>query len=177
MRVVAISGSLRAGSMNARVLHAAAVVAPPRMEVLVYERLGELPHFNPDLDFEGATAPPAVAELRALLEGAGGLLISTPEYAHGIPGTLKNALDWLVSTDVLGGKPIVLLNASASGGGFALASLTETLRTMGADVLTQASLLTPFLGKKLLGQDVDPEVAAALGPPLRALESYVSPRS
>jgi chromate reductase, NAD(P)H dehydrogenase (quinone) len=174
MRIIAISGSLRAESMNARVLRAAAAVAPPGMEILVYEKIGELPHFNPDLDFEGAHAPPAVAELRALLDGAEGVLISTPEYAHGIPGSLKNALDWLVSTDVLGRKPIVLLNASASGGGYALAALTETLRTMGADVLTQASLLTPFLKKKLVGPDVDPEVAAALGPPLEALATHPS---
>jgi NAD(P)H-dependent FMN reductase len=172
MRIVAISGSLRAGSMNARVLHAAAAVAPAGLEIVVYEKIGDLPHFNPDLDHEGAPAPPPVAELRALLDGAGGLLISTPEYAHGVPGTLKNALDWLVSTDVLGRKPVVLLNASATGGGYALAALTETLRTMGADVLTHASLLTPFLKKKLVGPDVDPEVAAALGPALEALAAH-----
>src|SRR5262249_15161000 len=112
--------------------------------------------------------------LRALVDGAHGLLISTPEYAHGIPGTLKNALDWLVSTDVLGKKPIVLLNASASGGGYALAALTETLRTMGADVLTQASLLTPFLRRTRVVPAVAPEAAPARGPPLRALASYPS---
>ena len=169
VRIVAISGSLRAGSMNGAVLRAAAAAAPRDMEIVLYEGLGSLPHFNPDLDGEGAIAPPPVAELRALLDGAHGVLISTPEYAHGVPGSLKNALDWLVSTDVLGGKPIVLLNASAGGGEHALNSLVEILRTMGADVLTWASLLTPFLKKKLGGTNVDPNVSAALRPPLDAL--------
>ena len=139
VRIVAISGSLRAGSMNGAVLRAAAAAAPRDMEIVLYEGIGSSPHFNPHLAGEGALAPPPVAELRALLDGAHGVLISTPEYAHGVPGSLKNALDWLVSTDVLGGKPIVLLNASAGGGEFALGSLVEILRTMGADVLTWAS--------------------------------------
>jgi NAD(P)H-dependent FMN reductase len=172
MRIVALSGSLREGSMNGAVLRAAAAVAPPGLEVVLYEGTGGLPHFNPDLDGEGAVAPPAVAALRGLLDGAQGVLISSPEYAHGIPGTLKNALDWLVSTDVLGGKPIVLVNASASGGEHAQAALAETLRTMGAKVLVAASLLTPFLKRKRVGPTVDPEVAAALRPCLEALQAF-----
>jgi chromate reductase len=161
MKIVAITGSLRAGSGNVVALRAAAAIAPPSMEILVYEGIGGLPHFNPDLDYEGAVAPPPVAELRALLDGASGVLVSSPEYAHGVPGTLKNALDWLVSTDVLGGKPVVLLNVSASGGEHAQAALAETLRTMGANVL----------GQLALGKRGGAELEAALRPWLERLQA------
>src|SRR5215510_1063207 len=113
MQILAISGSLRADSSNAALLRAAAACAPDGMEFRFYDRqLGGLPHFNPDLDGEGAVAPPAVAELRALLGAADGVLICTPEYAHGIPGALKNALDWIVSSGELERKPVALIVAS-----------------------------------------------------------------
>ena len=91
-------------------------LAPKGMEVTIYEGLASLPHFNPDDDEEGTTPPPAVAALRALLGAADGILISTPEYAHGVPGSLKNALDWLVSDGALVDKPIALISASPVGG-------------------------------------------------------------
>src|SRR6476661_8984174 len=112
MRVVAISGSLRVGSANSAMLLAAASVAPKGLDIVVYEGIGALPHFNPDLDGEGATAPGTVAAFRALLASAEGVVISSPEYAHGVPGSLKNALDWLVSDGLLVGKRVVLVNAT-----------------------------------------------------------------
>src|SRR5262245_24566721 len=115
MRVIAISGSLRAGSSNAALLRAAEALSPS-LTWVHYERLGALPHFNPDLDGEGAAAPPEVAELRALVAAAAAVVISTPEYAHGVPGSLKNALDWMVSSGELTDKPILLLNATPGGG-------------------------------------------------------------
>jgi len=117
MNVVAISGSLRSGSSNAALLRAAAALAPAGMEFVFYEALGNLPHFNPDLDTD--TPPKSVKELRALLAACDGVLISSPEYVHGIPGSMKNALDWLVSSGELYGKPVVLLTASPSGGQWA----------------------------------------------------------
>jgi chromate reductase len=96
MRILAISGSLRAASSNTALLRAAAALAPEGMEVVLYGGLGDLPHFNPDL--EGA-APPAVIDLWARVREADGLLIACPEYAHGVPGAMKNALDWLVGGD------------------------------------------------------------------------------
>ena len=93
MKIIAISGSLRARSSNLALLRAAAALAPEEIEVAIYEGLGALPHFNPDDDEEGATPPAPVAALRALLADADGIVISTPEYAHGLPGSLKNALD------------------------------------------------------------------------------------
>src|SRR5512134_528071 len=116
MKILALSGSLRAGSSNARLLRAAAAVAPPGMAFTFYEALGSLPHFNPDLDGEGATPPPAVAAFRRALGAADGVVISSPEYAHGVPGSLKNALDWLVSSGELTDKPLALLTASPGGG-------------------------------------------------------------
>src|SRR5215471_687580 len=92
-RILAISGSLRAVSSNTALLRAAAMLAPAGVEIRVYDGLGDLPHFNPDL--EGAE-PPVVKDFGAQVGAADGIILSTPEYAHGVPGVLKNALDWLV---------------------------------------------------------------------------------
>jgi NAD(P)H-dependent FMN reductase len=176
MKIVAISGSLRAGSSNAALLRAAVALAPADMDIALYEDMGTLPHFNPDLDGIDAVPPPAVAAFRTLLAGADGVLISSPEYAHGVPGSLKNALDWIVSSGELVDKPVVLLNAAPSGGEFAQAALLETLRTMSARVLVEASLLAPFVRKKLdpTGNIDDPEVARTLGASLAALATAIS---
>jgi chromate reductase, NAD(P)H dehydrogenase (quinone) len=148
VKVLAICGSLRSDSSNAALLRAARALAPPGMEIVAYDGLGDLPHFNPDLDGEGQPAPPAVARLRSLISDSEGLVISSPEYAHGVPGSLKNALDWLVSYPDFAGKPVLLLNASAAGGEWAQRSLVETLTTMSARVAS-CSLRAPFLRRKL----------------------------
>jgi NAD(P)H-dependent FMN reductase len=146
-RIVGLSGSLRARSSNAALLRAAFALVPAATETLLYEGIGTLPHFNPDLDQEGDIPPPTVAELRALLRSADGFIVSVPEYAHGLPGAFKNALDWLVSSGELAHKPVLVLNASA-GGQHAQANLVETLTVIEAQVLS-ASLLTPFLRNRL----------------------------
>src|SRR5689334_8401309 len=117
MNVVAISGSVRAQSSNAALLRAAARVS--RVPVVFYDGLESLPQFNPDLDAEGAVPPPDVAALRRLLIDAEAILISSPEYAHGVPGSLKNMLDWLVSVGELVNKRVALINAAPVGGQFA----------------------------------------------------------
>ncbi len=137
-QLLAISGSLRARSTNTEVLRAAALVAPPNIVVELHHGLGELPHFNPDLDVEGAVLPEPVQRLRAQVGAADALLICSPEYAHGVPGTLKNALDWLVSGSEIPYKPIGLLNASPRST-HAMASLAETLRTMSANLVAGGS--------------------------------------
>src|SRR6476469_2215660 len=131
--VLTIAGSLRGGSSNANLLRAAAKLAPKGLRLVSFDGVAALPHFNPDLDVE--PAPPPVAALRAAVADAAALVISSPEYAHGVPGALKNALDWLVSGTELSSKPVLLMNASPSGGEFAQGQLAETLRTMSADVL------------------------------------------
>ena len=112
MRILAISGSLRTGSSNGTLLRAAAMIAPSGVEVVAYDGLGALPHFNPDLD-DGDALPDVVSRFRKEIADADGLMISCPEYAHGVPGTMKNALDWLVGGVEITGKPVALVNASA----------------------------------------------------------------
>jgi chromate reductase len=170
MRILAISGSLRATSSNAALVRAAAALGPPELEVQYYdEQLGAIPPFNPDLDGAGAVPPPPVAELRGLLGSADGVLISSPEYAHGAPGVLKNALDWIVSSGELENKPLVLIAASPSGGQFARSSLTPTLEVMGARIV--ASLALTFTRKYIDAEGLitEPSVARAVAEAVAAL--------
>lgn len=122
-------------------------LAPDNIKIVLYQELDSLPHFNPDLDSDGNT-PLSVASLRRQIQSANGVLISSPEYAHGVPGALKNALDWLVSSGELVGKPFALINAS-SRAHHAQEQLAEILRTMAANIVEEASITIPFLGKNL----------------------------
>ena len=171
MKIVGICGSLRAESSNAALLRAAAALAPPSMEVALYEGLGGLPPFNPDIDREEDVPPAAVAELRALLASADGVLISSPEYAHGVPGTLKNALDWLVSTGELMGKPAIVIGS----GPFARASLTETLTMLSATVLAESPVVGPASRAQVEsdGTLLDPGLAKGLGAVMAELVRYL----
>lgn len=127
MRVLAIPGSTSTKSSNAALLRAAQHVAPPGTELIFFDTAG-LPHFNPEHDAE--PLPAAVAAFRRLVGEVDALAICSPEYAHGIPGSLKNALDWLVSALEPIGKPVLVICASPSSAQFAHAQLLEVLRTM-----------------------------------------------
>jgi chromate reductase, NAD(P)H dehydrogenase (quinone) len=94
MKILAISGSLRASSYNTALARAAADLAPEGVDVEVYEGLARLPAYDQDLDETGLAAPPAVRRLRERIEDADALLFVTPEYNGSIPGVLKNAIDW-----------------------------------------------------------------------------------
>ena len=107
MHVVAISGSLKQSSANTALVRALAAASPEHVEV--WDGLGDLPHFTPDDDGGGP-----VASLRAAVTRADALFIATPEYAGGMPGSLKNALDWLVGTGELYGKPVAIASAAPS---------------------------------------------------------------
>ena len=155
-------------------LRAAARVAPEGVRVEMYDGLGELPHFNPDLDEEGAAAPAPVAALRALLIDADAVLISSPEYAHGVPGVLKNMLDWLVSTGELVDKPVALLNASPVGCGYAQAALLETLRTMNWNVVDEACRIEPFVPRRIAGELTDEGALAVLASAVAALAHSIA---
>lgn len=167
-RVLALCGSLRADSANHRLLAAAAALVPEGVEFWRHPGLDALPHFNPDAD--GANPPAPVRELRRMIADADGLLISSPEYAHGVPGTLKHALDWLVSGVEIVGLPVGLLNA-APRATHAQAALAETLRTMAAVVLVEASPGIPLSGRDLTMPEIlaDPALAGPLGAALLAL--------
>jgi chromate reductase len=110
-----------------------------------------LPLFNPD-DDDGA--PPAiVASLREMVRSSDGLIFAAPEYAHGVPGAFKNALDWLVSSDAFPGKPVMLVN-TAPRAFHAQASLRETLATMSARLIPDAFVALPLTGEKVEAKEI-----------------------
>ncbi|CCG98974.1 NADPH azoreductase [Fibrella aestuarina BUZ 2] len=111
--ILAISGSTRADSSNAQLLRIMAALAGDRWNMTFYNQLDQLPHFNPDLN--RGNVPEQVSVLRAAIEAADGVIICTPEYVFSLPGSLKNLLEWLVSTTLLTDKPTALVTASASG--------------------------------------------------------------
>ena len=145
VRVLAISGSLRRTSSNGALVAAAVRVAPVGIEVSTFGELGDVPPFNPDLDTD--MAPTGVVRFRVALEACDAVLICSPEYAHGVSGVLKNALDWIVSSGELMDKPIALVNASTRAT-LADASLRETLTTMSGRVIEDASLTIPLEGSR-----------------------------
>jgi len=134
INLLAISGSLRAASGNSALLRAAIVCAPAGVQISLYEDLGHLPVFNPDHDLH---PPVYVQALRGRVTHADGLLIASPEYAHGVTGAIKNALDWLVSSEGFVDKPVLLFN-TGNGAMHAHAALLETLRTMSAKLYVPA---------------------------------------
>jgi chromate reductase, NAD(P)H dehydrogenase (quinone) len=169
-RLLAISGSLRSASSNTTVLHALQAIAPVGVIVSLYDCLGDLPYFNPDLDGEASTPPSSVGQLRTQIGQADGLLISSPEYAHGVPGALKNALDWLVSSLEFPGKPVALINISPRST-FVHASLSETLTTMSASLIADpAFTLSLPRGLDVAGMLADPQVSQWLH---EALDAFV----
>lgn len=151
MHLVTVSGSLGANSTNTKIMRAAAALAPAGTTVTLYEGLDDLPHFSPERDRDEETAPASVAHLRNLLQAADALLICTPEYAFGIPGALKNALDWTVSSGSLNEKTVAVIAASPlySGGANAHAALLLTLSALGARVPADVKLTIPTINAKL----------------------------
>ncbi|HWA28142.1 MAG TPA: NADPH-dependent FMN reductase [Lacunisphaera sp.] len=173
-RVLAVSGSLRARSINTAALLAAQALAPAGIEVTLFPGVGDLPHFNPDLDTPVPPAP--VAAWRTAVAGADCLLFSTPEYAHGLPGAFKNALDWLVSFEGFVAKPVAII-AARPGGDHAQAALREILTVMNARLLAGACVTLPLTTNThdvaaLLGQ---PAVRGGLGACLQSIAGHLRP--
>lgn len=156
-RVLAISGSTRKKSSQLDIIKAFAGFGARLFEVHIFEGVDTLPHFNPDLD--NHEAPTAITHFRNRLSGADGILICTPEYAMGVPGSLKNALDWTVSSGEFSHKPVALITASSLGQK-GHAALLETLRVIEAKITNDTQLLIPFIKTRLHadGQLTDQEV-------------------
>jgi chromate reductase len=138
MRVLGISGSLRQGSHNTKLLRAAAAELPPGVSFVLFEELAAVPPYVEDHD--GDEVPPGAAALRAAIEAADAVIIATPEYNSSVPGQLKNALDWAsrpLATNALRGKPVVVVGASTGvfGAVWAQAELRKVLGAIGAWVL------------------------------------------
>ncbi len=145
MRILAISGSVRAASINTAFLRAVAQSMSSDAQVTIYEDLALLPIYNPDLD---GTPPAQAAQWRTLVAQADALLIASPEYAHGITGAMKNALDWLVSHEPFVNKPVAVVNTSDRAH-HADDALRETLITMNAHLVEAASFTVPLLGSRI----------------------------
>ncbi len=149
--ILAISGSLRAASSNGALIEAARRSAPSGMAITIYDGLGGLPHFNPDI--EAVALPAPVADLRTAMARADGLLISCPEYARGIPGSFKNMLDWMVGDTQFAGKPVALWNGAprsvASG-----EALRLVLTTMAAVIIEDACVSLKLIGKSWSADDI-----------------------
>lgn len=171
VHILAISGSLRRVSSNTALLQAAIALTPQDAEIRLYSELADLPHFNPDLEPD---EPPSVTNLRAQVRWSDALIISTPEYAHGVPGVLKNALDWLVSGSEFIDKPIALLNASPRAT-HAQASLTEIVTVMTGRIVPEASITLSLWEKNLDADGIiaDSEISTALRGAIAALAKHV----
>jgi chromate reductase, NAD(P)H dehydrogenase (quinone) len=170
LRVLAISGSLRRSSTNTAALEALALLAPENVKVLLYRNLAKLPPFNPDDDLEDRPKPEPVETLRALVNASDALVIAAPEYAHGLPGALKNALDWLVASETFAGKLTALINTSPRAF-HAQAALREILSTMAARLTPEAFASISLTGKTMKAEDIlaDPVCTRRLTESLEAL--------
>lgn len=169
INILAISGSLRKLSSNTNLLQAAAILAPQGACINLYDSIGDLPHFNPDLQ---GNEPEEVIRFRKTVAASDGLLICSPEYAHGVPGVMKNALDWLVGDTEFAYKPVMLFNASPRTP-YAQESLIETLTVMTANIITGSFVTISLWGKNLdaTGIAADKELATAI---TNALNEFVS---
>lgn len=175
MRLLTVSGSLRAESSNRALLEAVQRVASREVSVIAFEGLAEIPAFNPDVERTTAPRAPSVAAWCAALDAADAVLISSPEYAHGVPGVLKNALDWVVGSGELFDKPVGVLNAS-SASQYAYPQLLETLGVMSARLVPDACRVIdiPRRGanaEQLAGDDM---VATALREAVAAMQAAVA---
>jgi NAD(P)H-dependent FMN reductase len=162
-RVLAISGSLQARSTNTALVQLARKLASPAVSIEVFDALDSLPYFNPEIDLD--PAPAAVRQLRERIAAADGVLLACPEYAHEMPGVLKNALDWLVSSGEMYSKPVAVLCAAPSPerGTYVRKALAQTLGAEGAHVVFSATVSVPASERgKEPSSDVRDAVRSAL---------------
>ena len=173
LNVLALCGSLRKASINAALLRAATRLAAPEADIEVAGWLGRLPLFDPDLETE-PELPRAVQALHLAVANADALLIASPEYAHGVSGTIKNTLDWLVSFEPFIHKPVAILNASPRAH-HADDALRETLRTMSAGLVGERSFAVELLGAGMdeRAMRASPAVAAVVAEAMAALRGEI----
>jgi chromate reductase, NAD(P)H dehydrogenase (quinone) len=175
MRILGISGSLRADSANSTLIRLAASLPDPEVEFEIHHGIGTLPFFSPERD--DANASREVGEFREALKRADGILICTPEYAFGMPGALKNALDWTVSSGEFDRKPVAALSASPTyaGGDKAHASLLLVLGALSARVAEKGSFPIPVIYKRIskTGEVIDPSVLALLSGVMAELKAEI----
>jgi len=143
IKILAISGSLRPNSSNTLLLQAIAKLVPSYVEFSIYEGLGNIPLFN-----DSDEAPTPVKDFRWHIASAAGVLLCSPEYAFGVSGVLKNALDWTVSSSEFLDKPVAVITAAVNGEK-AHASLLNTFEALAAQVVDGGDLIIPFIRAKI----------------------------
>ncbi len=162
--VVGVSGSLREASLNSLYLRSLALACPDHIDFRIYRDLATIPPFNVDHD---ENPPEAVLEWKAFLGQSDMIVLATPEYAHGMSGVLKNALDWLVSDYQLLDRPLAFPNVSVRAD-IAQSQLEEVLRTMGFTLVEscspRASIAEPFINPELSEEEIlsHPELSERL---------------
>ncbi|HWD89146.1 MAG TPA: NADPH-dependent FMN reductase [Mucilaginibacter sp.] len=166
--IFAISGSLRAGSSNHAILRYLGGLMPANINYNIYDGLANIPAFDPGLD--NNDPPAAVSDLRDKVAQADAIIICTPEYAYGVPGALKNALDWTVSSGSLSGKPTALITAS-TGGENVHEAMIKILGALDAKLAQETILLIPFVRTKIdaNGNIIDNETVERLQNVLKSL--------
>jgi len=174
--VLAFAGSLRRASYNRGLVRAAVETAPPGVRVVVHDIDG-IPLFNQDLEDVGD--PPAVVAFKSAIASADALLVATPEYNHGMPGVLKNALDWASRPRVsspLTDKPVAVMGASPGRGSSARAQaqLRDAFVFTGACVMPLPEVLVGSAASHFdhQGNLTDPEIRAAVGELVAALRDW-----
>jgi chromate reductase, NAD(P)H dehydrogenase (quinone) len=145
-KIIALCGSTRRASTNLNLIHAIDSLSETKFSITIFQGLASLPHFNPDLDTD--TPPSEIVEFRKQLRSADGILICTPEYAMGVPGTLKNAIDWTVSSCEFSQKPVALITASSLGEK-GHASLLETLKIIESNITDKTQLRISYAKTKI----------------------------
>jgi len=143
IKILGISGSLRPDSSNAVVLKVIEKLLPENVHFSLYDGISQLPHFDGSENVGNE-----VANWRKALQETDGIIICTPEYAFGVPGALKNALDWTVYTGDFVNKPLALITASSQGDK-AHASFKQIFKALSADLTEETSLLISFIRAKL----------------------------
>ena len=168
INIFAISGSLRTGSSNHTILQYLRDIMPDDVDYTIYNELADIPAFDPGLDND--TPPAAVLDLRSKIANADAIIICTPEYAFGVPGALKNALDWTVSSGSLSGKPLALITASTSGQ-YAHEGMLRILGALDAKLNEETNLLIPFIRSKINAGSINEEISGKLQGLLKSLLS------
>jgi chromate reductase len=150
LKILAISGSTRKNSANHQLIRSIQTLGSTFFELDVYEELLTIPPFNPD---EVDSLPAAVLHFKKKIQTADGILICTPEYAAGVPGTLKNAIDWMVSGMEFSDKPVALITAATSGY-LAHDSLLKTLLIIGSRIIQNTQLVIPAIKTKMNNEKI-----------------------
>ena len=165
MKVLAICGSLQAGSGNLALLKTAAALVPPGVDLVIFDGLRELPHFNPDVEASGV--PERVTQWRQALAASDAVLIASPEYGFSLPGVLKNGIDWVIGSGEFEQK-IVAITAAVAGpqrGRRGLEALRTTLCAVRATIVGGAEPIAKGLG-------LESQVAALLRALLDAADAH-----